>query len=65
MKEGIAEYAIVHAANLKGAKQYSEHFQQVLGHPPKFIAEISSITTIHAGKGAVAIAFIKANEFKS
>ncbi len=65
MKEGIVEYAILHAANPEGAKQYSEHFQQILGCPPKFIAEISSITTIHAGKGAVAIAFIKANELKS
>ena len=58
-EEEITDYAIVHASNISEANQYSEVFSDVLGFPPKFITEISAITTIHAGKGAVAIAILK------
>lgn len=58
-EEEITDYAIVHASNISEANQYSEVFSELLGFAPKFITEISAITTIHAGKGAVAIAILK------
>ncbi|GAU78101.1 DegV family protein [Fusibacter sp. 3D3] len=64
VNEGIVDYAIVHAANFEMATQYSERFIEILGVSPKFVSEISSITAIHAGKGAVAIAFIKGDNCK-
>lgn len=55
-KEGIEQYAIVHANNPNLAKQYCEAFETLIGFEPTIVTDISAITTIHAGIGSVAIA---------
>lgn len=57
--EGIAEYAIVHANNPELAARYQRAFESIIGKPPVIKTEISAITAIHAGIGAVAIAITR------
>ncbi|MGX8796832.1 DegV family protein [Fusibacter sp. JL298sf-3] len=58
-KRGISRYAVVHAGNEKLAERYAERFTQLIGTPPAYLMAISSVTAIHAGVGAVAIALIE------
>lgn len=58
-KEGISRYAIVHANNPELAERYQRAFETIIGHPPVIKTEISAITAIHAGIGAVAIAITR------
>ena len=57
--EGIERYAIVHANNLTLAERYQNIFEKLTGISPIITTEISAITTIHAGIGAVAIALTR------
>jgi len=57
--EGIEQYAIVHANNPNLAQQYCKVFESLIGFAPTIVTEISAVTTIHAGTGAVAIALIR------
>jgi len=54
--QGIDRYAIVHANNPELAERYKRVFEEMIGKSPIIVTEISAITTIHAGIGAVAIA---------
>lgn len=58
-KEGIYRYAIVHANNPELAARYQHVFETIIGQPPEIVTEISAITAIHAGIGAVAIAITR------
>ena len=57
--DGIDRYAIVHANNPSLAERYQNVFEELTGKSPVITTEISSITTIHAGIGAVAIALTR------
>lgn len=57
--EGIDKYAIVHANNPVLAERYRLIFEELIGKSPIISTEISAITTIHAGIGAVAIALTR------
>lgn len=57
-EKGIESYGVVHGGNLKEAERLAAHLQALTGQPPEFIAEISSVTALHAGPGAVAAAFV-------
>lgn len=57
--DGIDRYAIVHASNPELAERYRRIFEEMIGKSPVITTEISSITTIHAGIGAVAIALTR------
>lgn len=57
--DGIDRYAIVHANNPELADRYCRIFEEMIGKSPAITTEISSITTIHAGIGAVAIALTR------
>ena len=57
--DGIDRYAIVHANNPSLAERYQSVFEELTGKSPVITTEISSITTIHAGIGAVAIALTR------
>lgn len=57
--EGISRYAIVHANNPDLAARYQRAFESIIGQPPVITTEISAITAIHAGIGAVAIAITR------
>lgn len=58
-KEGIDRYAIVHAGNLALAESYQRKLEEMLGKSPEIVTQISTITTIHAGIGAVAVAIVR------
>lgn len=55
---GMDRYAIVHIGNQPLAEKYRRTFEELTGKSPEIFTEISSITAIHAGIGAVAIACI-------
>ncbi len=57
-EKGIESYAVVHGGNLREAERLAAHLQGLTGMAPEFIAEISSVTALHAGPGAVAAAFV-------
>ncbi len=52
---GVESYSIVHSNDLEGAQAYAKRFTDLIGFPPQYIEEISSITAISAGKKALAI----------
>lgn len=58
-EEGIDRYAIVHAGNLALAESYQRKLEEMLGKSPEIVTQISAITTIHAGIGAVAVAIVR------
>ncbi len=54
----IGRYAVVHAAVPERARDYASELKSILGKEPEYIMEISPIVGIHAGIGAVAVAWI-------
>lgn len=58
-EKSIQEYAIVYSKNEDNAKSLSKNIEKILGKPPKYICEVSSVTALHVGEGAVAISFIR------
>jgi uncharacterized protein len=57
-KKTIENYALVHADNYEEACRYARVFTDIIGFPPDFIEEVSSITAVAAGRGTVAVSFI-------
>lgn len=57
-RETIRKYAVVHAGVLDRARDYAAELTRILGKEPEYIMEISPIVGIHAGIGAVAVAWI-------
>ena len=58
-KKGISSYAIVHAQNREEANELASTMQKIFGFAPTFIEEIAPITSISAGRGALAVAYLK------
>ncbi|WP_028829934.1 DegV family protein [Proteocatella sphenisci] len=59
MKEDeISEYAISYSGDYKKAAGFVENIEQITGKPPVYICEISSVTALHVGEGAVAVSVI-------
>lgn len=56
---GIKKYALVHCLNEPLLKTYEALFTELIGQKPEYLAEVSSATAIHSGKGSVAIAYVK------
>jgi hypothetical protein len=56
---GIEDYAIVHALNPKLAREYAQRLTPLVGKPPLFVEEISSLVAIHSGPGSVALCLIE------
>lgn len=54
----IQAYAIVHANDLTRAQAYAKKFEEIIGKEALYIEEISSITAMNAGQGAIAISYI-------
>lgn len=52
---GVEAYSIVHGDNLPLATEYQAQLTRIIGKPPEFIAEISSVVALHAGPGTVAV----------
>ncbi|MGB5824400.1 MAG: DegV family protein [Proteocatella sp.] len=54
----ISQYAISYSRDLKKALEFAETAERIIGKPPLFICEISSVTALHVGEGAVAISIV-------
>jgi len=52
------EYAIVHAQDPDRAAMYSEILERELGKKPVYITDVAPVIGVHAGVGAVALAFL-------
>lgn len=57
-RELIARYAVVHAGAPELAGEYARELASILGKECEYIMEISPAVGLHAGKGAVAVAYI-------
>jgi fatty acid kinase/fatty acid kinase fatty acid binding subunit len=55
----IEDYAIVHANADDRAASYEKIYTDLIGKPPTYVMNISSIVAMSAGIGTVAIAYIK------
>lgn len=54
----ISQYAISYSQDLKKALEFAETAESIIGKPPLYICEISSVTALHVGEGAVAISIV-------
>jgi len=57
-RDAIRKYAVVHAGVPDRARDYADELNRILGKEPEYIMEISPVVGIHAGIGAVAVAWI-------
>jgi hypothetical protein len=58
-ESGIENYALIHCLNKELLDEYVDMFTEIIGKKPDYVAEVSSATAIHSGKGTVAIGYIK------
>jgi DegV family protein with EDD domain len=54
----VGEFCILHAHNPSDADSYAARAESVFGRPPAFVIDISPAIGLHAGLGAVALAFL-------
>jgi uncharacterized protein len=57
-RDAVSRYAVVHAAVPELAREYAGELEALLGKGPDYIMEISPAVGIHAGIGAVAVAYL-------
>jgi DegV family protein with EDD domain len=55
----ISHYAVVHANAPEKAARLAADLERKLGQEPAYIVEISPVIALHAGRGAVAVAYIE------
>lgn len=55
----ISEYVVVYSKDEKGAQDFAIEIEEIIGKAPKYITEISSVTALHVGEGAIAVGFIR------
>ena len=58
----IDEYNIVHVNNISEAKDLSNTLSEIIGFPPSYICETSSVVAISAGRGAVGVSYLLRKE---
>ena len=60
MKEaGIKDYAVVYSDKIEDTYEFQKRLEEVIGKPPAYIAPISPVVGLNAGKGAFAVGYIK------
>lgn len=59
---GIDTYAIVHANAEDRAKDYQKAYEALIGFPPAYVMDISTVVAMNAGIGTVAIAYIRKDQ---
>ena len=57
--EGIERYAIVHGKAEGRLVQFEQQLTSIIGKPPSFIEEVSSIIASSAGENTIAVALLK------
>lgn len=61
-KRKIENYAIVHANDLERAKEVEEKLLEIIGKPPLYVEEISSVVQLFSGTGSIAIGYATKEE---
>jgi DegV family protein with EDD domain len=59
--ERVGDYCILHAHDPAGAASYAAEAEAAFGRGPAFVIDISPAIGLHAGLGAVALAFLAEN----
>jgi len=59
---GIDTYAIVHANANDRALEYQRIYEKLIGFPPVYVMDISTVVAMNAGIGTVAIAYIRKDQ---
>jgi DegV family protein with EDD domain len=54
----VGDYCILHAHDAAGAAAYAAEAEAAFGREPAFVMDISPAIGLHAGLGAVALAFL-------
>lgn len=60
--KGIETYAIVHANANDRALEYQKMYEKLIGFPPAYVMDISTVVAMNAGIGTVAIAYIRKDQ---
>jgi DegV family protein with EDD domain len=55
---GIRRYAVVHANASERANRFADELEEALGFKSEYVTEISPVIALHAGEGAVAVAYV-------
>lgn len=61
-RKGIDSYAIVHANASSRVDAYTKKYTDLIGKPPTYVMEISTIVAMNAGIGTIAIAYIEGDK---
>ncbi|HET6785464.1 MAG TPA: DegV family protein [Erysipelotrichaceae bacterium] len=59
LETGIESYALVYSDNPSDLNEFSKSVKSILNREPEYIESISPIVGLNAGKGAIAIGYIK------
>lgn len=59
LETGIESYALVYSDNPSDLSEFSKSVKSILNREPEYIESISPIVGLNAGKGAIAIGYIK------
>ena len=59
LKPGIESYALVYSDNPNDLIEFSKSVKSILKKEPEYIESISPIVGLNAGKGAIAVGYIK------
>lgn len=57
--EGIERYAIVHGNGQLRLTDFEQNLTNIIGQPPSYVEEVSSIVASSAGENTIAVAFLK------
>lgn len=57
-RDSIRRYAVVHANAPTRAERLARELEATLGYKPEYVSAISPVIALHAGSGAVAVAYI-------
>lgn len=55
----LTQYSISYSGSCKHAVEFAEKLEVVLGFPPIFITEVSSVTALNVGENTVGVSFIE------
>ena len=55
----VQEYAVVHVNDPRRAEAAAKAVQELLGFPPRYICEISSVVANFSGETSYAVAYIE------
>jgi len=59
LETGIESYALVYSDNPDDLNEFSKNVKAILNREPEYVESISPIVGLNAGKGAIAIGYIK------